>query len=286
MTIKHVVFTEVVDLTPDQSRAVHFRLGEARIDGVESTVLVADVADRGVAAMVEVTDLLAQLLEGKASGIFAGRDGGKLASKYTAGLTITLQSAAQAALFSDLDPVAASNDGTTWYYGQVDGAPAGAVVTLQHALGATLYKNAHVVNLAGLAMGPGIGFNYQPGIVEQLERPSPVVITVADGTGDTVDVTVTPNDEDGALYFDVYVRNAVFTRIDPAWEPDLSDQTSVAAALNVSTFNGGGDFAPDGSGGVLTSALPVWVGVVVKKVAGQTDTVESVCSNIAAHTLD
>ena len=286
MTVKHVVFTEVVDLTPDQSRAVHFRMTQARLDGVEKTVLVAEVADRGVAAMVDATESLEQLLEGRASGIFAGRSGGNLATKYTAGLTITLGSAAQAALFADLDPVGVSNDGSTWYYGQVDGTPAGAVVTLQHALGATLYKNAHVVNLAGTAKGPGIGFNYQPGIVEQLERPTPVVIAVADGGGDTVDVTVTPNDEDGALYFDVYVRSAVFTRIDPAWEPDLADQTSVAAALNLSTFNGGGDFVPDGSGGVLTSALPVWVGVVVKKTAGQTDIVESVCSNIVAHVLD
>lgn len=281
--VRRINFIDPVDLRVDRNRVVHFLLTQWELEGgTPEPVLLAQVADGAVCA-VSVADQVEQGINGKASGIFANLVGTYLTAKWTTGTTLTVASITG---FSDEDPIAVSNDGVTWEYRLINGAPSGSSIVMNAALGSTKYKNAYVVNLAGRAFSHGRGYNRRPGVLEQLEAPSAPTIAVADGTGDTLDVTVTAVDEGAALYYDVYVRDAEFARIEPNWQPDLADQPDVSSALNLTTFNGGGDFAPDGTGGVLTSSKQVWVGVVAKKATGQTGNTESECSNIVEHTLD
>jgi hypothetical protein len=270
----------------DKMVGVSLSVQYVEVGGIRKLCLVATAMGKSCAVDIEAVDILDQVLNGKASGIFGGRTGTRLAAKYTSGLTITV---ADDAGFSDLDPIAVSNDDEAWEYGQVDGTPAANVITMLHALPSTHYKNAYVVNLAGLAAASGRAFNWRDGVVSQWEAPSSPAFTVADAAGDAIDVTITDPDEDAATHFDVFVykQAAQPSRVDPNRQPDSADNTTtdITSDINVTTYGGGPDFIPDGAGGNLSSTDVIWVAVIAKDGTGQIGRKRSEALWVS-HTLD
>lgn len=233
---------------------------------------------------------LTQLLRGKESEFFGGLDGTYLSAKYTTGTTLTVLDESD---FSDGDIIIVANldDLSDAVAAQVNGTPSANSIPIHAALGATFYKNAFVINVTTglLPNASGRGLNYAPGVITQYERPSSPEVSVADGTGDTVDVTITDVEEDAVTHYDIYVykQSARPDRIEPNQQPDAVDKTvaQIASAINVSTYGGGADYVPSGTGGSLSSADAIWVAVVAKDGTGQIGVKESLPTWVQ-HTLD
>ncbi len=270
----------------DRNASITLDLQDVVVDGVTKPCVVARVP--GVPATAfPVDDAVESALNGKPSG------------SYGASLVVTTflsakEAAAQTALsvvddagFFDEDIVAIFNViGDSPEYRLVSGSPAGNVITVSVGLDADKYKGAYVVRITGLAFLPtGRGFNFLPGALGMLEGPTPPTVAVVDGTGDTIDVTITANDEDAATHYDIYVRDATFSRIEPNWEPDAADQTDLSSAINCTTFEGGADNQPDGGGTTLSAATKYYVAVIAKTGAGRGQN-ESQMSSIVEFTLD
>jgi hypothetical protein len=191
--------------------------------------------------------------------------------------------------FADQDAVAIFNtsaDGTPTSpeYRLVSGSPGGNVITLNSGLTAAKYKGARIVRLA--AFDVACGTENRAGIKSQLQAPSAVTIAVVEDSGE-IAVTITANDEDEATHYDIYVRDVMFRSIAPGWIPDLENlsASTVASAVNASTFEGGADCVPDGGGGSLGSGLTYYVAALAKNGSGRRDLDESRISNIKEITL-
>lgn len=284
MSIKREVSYREPIVGRDRSAMVTIDVEDVDVDGATKPCLVARSSGRSPAAF-DATDLISAAIDGRFSGMFADRVGSHLAAKWTTGATITVDDDDG---FVAGDPIAVFNsEGGTPEYRLVSGTPAANVITMNAALSSgPYYEGAYVVNLSGLEFAAGRGYNRRQGVRAQLEAPSPVTISVADAAANTIDVTITPNDEDTAVYFDIYIRSAAFTRIEPNWRPDVINVSSVASASNANTFGGGADCVPDGSGGSLVTLTSYWVAVVAKDASGLHDVRESAISNIVKHTLD
>lgn len=272
-------------------RMVGIQLGVSTVDvdGTQKICLTAN-AQGAKSCAVPVPIWLEQALNGLLSGFFGNITGTLVATKYTGGTTLSVLDDTG---FEDGNPIAVANldDLSDVAYGQVQSTAANDI-TLEAALGApdTFYKNAFVLNLAGLLpMASGRGYNNLPGVVSQMERPPAPAFTVADGTGDAIAVTITDPEYDSATHFDIYVFKQATRpdRIEPNRQPDAADKTTtdIASAISVSTYGGGADYVPDGAGGNLATTNVVWVAVVAKNGTGQVDVKESDV-RWETHTLD
>lgn len=281
--VRKISYTEPV-IGADREITIVLDLAEVEVGGTRKACVVASVAGRPAMA-VNVDEFVQNAIYGQRHDGFYGRAVTKLTGKEAVGQTaLSVESIAG---FSDGDPIAIfNNKGDLPTYHLVNGAPSGSTITVTPAISDDRYEGAWVVNLLDAVAGEveARGYNYQQGAKAAKEAPSPVTISAADGTGDTVDVTVTANDEDQATHFDVYVREVPFTRIEPNWVPDAEDQTSTT--INVSTFEGGADCVPDGGGGSLVSSSTYYIAAVVKNGTGRTGNAVSEISNIISFTLD
>uniref|UniRef100_A0A6M3IJ75 Uncharacterized protein n=1 Tax=viral metagenome TaxID=1070528 RepID=A0A6M3IJ75_9ZZZZ len=284
MIQRQITYVEATNAR-DRTVIASLDLLDVEKDGVLKPCVTVEVPGKSRVA-VDIDDYVASALYGRHAGIFGDLVGTLLSAKANA--TATALSVLSITGFSDGDPVAIFNaEGNAPEYRLISGAPAGSTINIGSGLTSVKYKGAFVVSLAGRQFGSGRGYNYQQGVKPQLQAPLPVEIDVEDGTGDTIDVTVTLTyTQDEATHFDLYVRGEEFSRIEPNWQPDLADQTSVASTLNVATYEGGTDCVPDGTGGSLASAQTVWVAMVAKNGAGQMGVDESILSNVVQITLD
>lgn len=263
-------------------------VAEMDVDGTKKAVITCLSMGVSCAVDIETLGILKQLIDGRGSNAFDEATYTTLTAKEIAQSSIAV---ADESDFAAEDIVAVMNkaDGSDAELRQVASTSANTVV-LETALSGTFYKNAIMVKLdpSKLLLGMGIGFNRKEGVRSQHEAPDAPLFTVADGTGDTIDVTITDVEEDSATHYDIYCRQQTARpEFDPLWEPDAKDKTvaQIASAINITTYEGGADFVPDGGGGTLGSGNVVWIGVCAKNGTGIGDVKRSPIDWVQ-HTLD
>jgi hypothetical protein len=266
-----------------------FAVTEMDVDGTRKMVVTCLSMGASCAVDIDSLGVISQLIDGRGSNAFGGALVTRLTAKEIAETSLAVASESG---FVPEDIVAVMNltDGSDAELRQVASTATNTLV-LETALAGTFYKNALVVKVGPdlLKLGAGLGFNFQEGVRSQQEAPSAPLFTLADGTGDTIDATITDPEQDSALFFDVFVRKQAARpdRFVPNWQPDAADKTvaQIATAVNLSTYEGGADYVPDGDGGTLASAHVVWVGVCAKSATGQVDVKRSPVDWVK-HTLD
>jgi hypothetical protein len=263
--------------------------GRDQADGTSKAVIVANAAGRG-SSRVDATGPVDDAINGRRTSFRTGLVGAFLAAAEPLGETDLAVDDDTG--FSDGDPVAIFNSSTEGVptspeYALVDGAPAADVITISPALVANRHKGARIVNLAGRAFDVALGVDGRGGVKSQIQAPNAVSIAVSEVVATDIRVLITGNSEDEATHFDTYVRTTKPRKIEPGWIPDDADRTAAdaASAFDVSTFGGGADCVPDGTGGAILSAGTYYVVVVARNGAGRRDIDESGISNIEAITM-
>lgn len=253
--------------------ATQFGVTQMDVDGTRKVVVTASAMGKACAVDIETLGIIDQLIDGQGSDAFNGLTFATLTAKEIAETAFAVDDDADFAA-GDICVVMNYGDGTSAEWGQLVSA-ATNVLTFEQAMTGTFYKNAVIIKLelSKILASMGLGFNRQEGVRSQQEAPSAPLFSVANHSGDnTIDVTVTDNDEDAATHYDIYVRKQTARpTFDPLWEPDAKDKTVAqiqAGVINVSTYEGGADFVPDGGGGSLASTDVVWVGVAAKNGTG------------------
>jgi hypothetical protein len=263
--------------------------GRDQADGTSKAVIVAQAAGRG-SSRTDATGPVDDAINGRRTSFRTGLWGAFLTAREPGAETdIAVDDEIG---FNPGDPVAIFNTSTDGVpdspdYALVDGAPAAGVVTITPGLSGDKFKGARIVNLAGRAFDVSVGVEGRGGVKSQVQAPNAVSISVSEVVAGSIRVLISPNDEDEATHFDTYVRESKPRKIEPGWIPDDADRTaaSAASAFDVSTFDGGADCVPMGTGGALVSTNTYFVVVIARNGAGRRDIDESGISNIEQITI-
>ena len=268
---------------------VRAEVGTRDDGGTPTAVLAGSAGVAGQAsARQSIDDALIDVINGRRTSFGAGKVGAFLTAMSAA--TDTTLDVDDDTGFADGDAVAIFNSSTAGVpespeYRLISGPPAGNVITLGSGLSAAKYVGARIVRLA--AYDVSVGVEGRSGIKSQLQAPTAVDISVADGGSQEIDVTITPNNEDEATHYDIYVRETRFRKIEPGWIPDgenITAATVAGGAVTVTTFEGGANTVPDGGGGSLLAST-YYVAAIAKNGSGRRDVDESRMSNVEEITL-